>query len=67
MSEKAFQRGYVCAVATLVKSHGADVEADELLRALGSINWRWIDQYDKDNLKEGGIILSRYGAKKGRP
>jgi len=57
---RGFTKGYVCAVATLAKAYGDLTYADELLRALGKINWRLIDEYDREVLRGAGIVLNKY-------
>lgn len=42
-----FQRGYICAVSCIVRSHGVGVEAEEALRALGPFNWDEMEPYDQ--------------------
>ena len=52
----SFERGYICAVANLVKAHDAIVEAKELLNALGPIDWRQVEPYEHRILRERGLI-----------
>lgn len=52
-----FTQGMVCAAAILAYSHGEDTLAKEILRCCGKINWRQIDVYDRDKLKQAGIKL----------
>ncbi len=58
MKEKplTFEQGYVCAVATLLRMHGSEVEAKELLACMGSIDWKSIDEYDREIIKKHGLI-----------
>lgn len=46
-----FQRGYICAVSCMVHGHGAGVEAEEALRALGPFNWDEMEPYDRKILE----------------
>lgn len=55
-----FTKGMICAASIVAASHGDTVIAKEILQACGKINWRTIDQYDKDKLKEAGIVLKRF-------
>ena len=54
-TRRAFTQGYVCAVATLVKAHGAGTEAKDLLNCI-KVDWRTIEKYDRDILKKAGLI-----------
>jgi hypothetical protein len=50
-----FDQGYICAVATLLRQHGAESMAEELLRCV-SPDWSTIDDYDKEALAEHGLL-----------
>jgi hypothetical protein len=54
-----FERGYVCAVAEIIRTHGEDVVAKDVLRGVLPINWKKIDKYDRDALKEVRADLER--------
>ena len=47
-----FERGYVCAAAEIMRTHGEDVVAKDVLRAVLPINWAKIDEYDRNALKD---------------
>ena len=47
-----FQRGYICALSCIVRGHGTGTEVREALQALGQIDWRRIDAYDRGVLAE---------------
>lgn len=55
-----FERGYVCAVAEIIRTHGADVIAEDVLRGLGSIDWNDIDETDRDTLAEVREQMERH-------
>lgn len=57
---REFQKGFVCAVSTMLALHDEPSKAEELLKTLGPIDWRHIDKYDKGILKDAGIVLKRY-------
>lgn len=44
--ELEWRRGFYCAVSTLVRAHGCAVEAQDVLRACGKVNFEGIDDYD---------------------
>jgi hypothetical protein len=50
-----FNQGYVCAVANIVKMHGEDSIARDVLRGAGRIDWSEIDQYDREILEKVGL------------
>jgi hypothetical protein len=52
----SFEQGYVCAVATLLRQHGASVYAKEMLRCIGKWDWSRIDPYDLEALEEHGLL-----------
>jgi hypothetical protein len=54
-----FERGYVCAVAEIIRTHGEDVVAKDVLRGILPINWRNIDEYDRKTLKDVRADLRR--------
>ena len=54
-----FERGYVCAVAEIIRTHGEDVVAKDVLRAVLPINWTKIDEYDRNALKDVRADLER--------
>ena len=52
----AFTQGYICAVASLVKMHGEDTMAKDLLGGIGKVDWKNIDEYDRNILREAGLL-----------
>lgn len=50
-----FNQGYVCAVANIVKMHGEDTIAKDVLRGAGNIDWSEIDPYDREILEKVGL------------
>ncbi|MFA6063930.1 MAG: hypothetical protein WC736_15185 [Gallionella sp.] len=56
LADLAFDRGYVCAVANIITTHGADVIARDVLRANPPQDWNNIDSYDKEILKKAGLL-----------
>jgi len=54
-----FERGYVCAVAEIIRTHGEDVVAKDVLRGILPVNWRNIDEYDREALKSVRADLRR--------
>ncbi len=48
----AFERGYICALSCIISGHGTGTAVREALRALGPIDWRRIDEYDRGVLAE---------------
>lgn len=54
MSTNDFARGYFCAVANLVRMHGATVEAADLLRGGGDVNLA--DEQDQAVFGQHGLI-----------
>jgi hypothetical protein len=54
-----FERGYVCAAAEIIRTHGEDVIARDVLRGIGLIDWDDIDEGDRDALKEVRRDLER--------
>jgi hypothetical protein len=51
-----FEQGYVCAVANLLRDHGAVTEARDLLGGMPDIDWPTIDPYDRDQIKRHGLF-----------
>ena len=47
-----FQREYICTLSCIVREHGTGTEVRETLQALGQIDWRRIDAYDRGVLAE---------------
>ena len=45
-----FERGYLCAVAIYVRSHGDDVAVTDMLNALGTTKMVGLDPYDEATL-----------------
>ena len=56
-----FQRGSICAIACIVKGHGADTATDEALRGLGYINWLKMERYDREVFEEAGVREANHG------
>lgn len=53
----AFEQGYFCALATIVKSHGYNTETREAIQCISEpISGHNIDPYDFKILKECGAI-----------
>ena len=54
--EQRFVQGYVCACATLQRSHGLDSVVDDLMGCIGRVDWSCIDAFDCEALRqrEGG-------------
>jgi hypothetical protein len=57
--EAQFERGYVCAVAEIIRTHDEGVVAKDVLRGMLPINWRNIDEYDRKALKDVRADLRR--------
>lgn len=53
---KEFERGYICAVATLARAHGESVMAKYLLGCQVPDSWAHIEKYDFDALFDAGLI-----------
>ena len=51
-----FEQGYVCAVATMLSQHGDSVCAKDMLGCMGNIDWSKIDEYDREIIKEYGLL-----------
>lgn len=49
--KRGFMQGYVCACATLQRAHGADTYTEELLNCFGRVDWKQIDEFDREALK----------------
>lgn len=56
--DNEFTRGFVCAVANLVKMHDEPTIAKDLLRCIGNVDWKTIDRYDRDILRRAGLLKS---------
>lgn len=65
MSE--FERGYVCAVATMLAQHDDTVAAKDALNACGGIDWSRIGEYDKKVLMDAGLRLADFSSKRKSP
>jgi hypothetical protein len=52
----AFDQGYVCAVADIIKSHGDETLARDVLMGLGPVDWTKIDKRDLDTLLEAKLV-----------
>jgi hypothetical protein len=48
---KDFRNGYYCAVATLIITHDAHVQAEDVLRAYGPIDMCGVDEFDAKMLR----------------
>jgi hypothetical protein len=62
----AFMQGYVCAVAQLVDLYDQPTMAEELLRALGEVDWSVIDEADLEPLRKAGLVSVAVAAPRGR-
>lgn len=51
----AFDQGYVCAVANIIRTHREDVIAKDVLAAAGVIDWTLIAAEDLKVLREAGL------------
>ena len=60
--ELEFRRGYYCAVANLVSMHGEGIEAVEVLRTYGEINFDGISEYDKEKRKKSAEEVARFAS-----
>ena len=54
-SGSQFTRGYVCAVAEIIRSHGEDIIAGDVLIAAGLVDWSKIDAADREVLAKAGL------------
>jgi hypothetical protein len=50
-----FEQGYVCAVATLLRQHGEETMAKDLLGCIAP-DWASMDAYDKEILALHGLL-----------
>jgi hypothetical protein len=50
-----FTRGYVCAVANLIRLHDQPEMARDLLREILPVDWRTIAEYDRAVLRKEGL------------
>jgi hypothetical protein len=50
-AELQFRRGYCIATANIIRTHGADVVAEDVLRGYGEINFTGIDEFDVATLR----------------
>ena len=55
-----FTKGMICAAAIIASSHGEIMMAEEILQACGKINWRAIDNYDREKLRQAGVALKKF-------
>lgn len=51
-----FEQGYICAVANLLRDHGARCYARDLLRSVPNTDWSAIDPYDRSEIKRHGLL-----------
>lgn len=58
-ADDIFTQGYVCACANIILTHGADTVAKDVLRGAGRVNWKIIDEYDRDTLAKVGLAPRR--------
>ena len=58
--QKAFVQGYVAAAANLINLHGETTMARDLLDQIGRVDWRSIDEYDRNVIKAAKLKLSRW-------
>lgn len=61
----AFVQGYVCAVANLIMLHDEPTIAKDVLNPVTPVNWKIIDEYDRDVLAKVGLAPKRRKSKKG--
>lgn len=50
-----FVQGYVCAVAEIIRTHGEPTIARDVLKGVGKVDWRTIDEFDRETLRRAGI------------
>lgn len=55
-SELTFEQGYVCAVATLIRQHGAATMARDLMGCMPNVDWSKIDPTDREVMDQHGFI-----------
>jgi hypothetical protein len=54
---RAFVQGYVCAVAEIVRLHGQETVARDVLKGLGKgVDWSGIDECDIETLRDASLI-----------
>lgn len=52
----AFIRGYICAVAEILRTHDEPTIAKDVLRAAGKVDWSQIDKADVEPLRAAGLV-----------
>lgn len=57
-----FRRGYYLATANILTLHGADVAAQDVLKAYGAVDFDGIDPYDRAKLQPIADELNRKAA-----
>ena len=57
--ELEWRRGFYCACATMITAHGEDSRVEDVLRCAGKVNFRGIDPYDREALKQTAAELKR--------
>lgn len=53
--EQTFIQGYVCAVAEIIRTHDQPTIARDVLKGVGKVDWRTIDEFDRETLRKAGI------------
>ena len=64
--EQAFDNGYICAVANLIRMHDEPTMARDMLRANMPSDWRKIAPEDKKVLREAGFICRSQALKEAK-
>jgi len=59
MRYDAFMRGYICAVAEILRTYGDTVIARDVLKGAGKVDWRIIDKPDKKTIRMYGLLDKR--------
>ena len=57
--QRAWKRGFYCACATLIRAHGEDSRVEDVLRCVGVVDFRGIDEYDKEALTRTASEIKR--------
>lgn len=58
--DRAFVNGFVVAVSTLLAQHDEPTMAADALNTIAPINWRHIDEYDRNIIKAAGLRLKDF-------
>lgn len=54
--ESEFTKGYVCAVACILRTHDEPVVAADVLRCNRPDDWSQIDEYDREIIEKAGLL-----------